>query len=1099
MKIKRSDFMKRLKFFWIGLLLFSHLLHAQYIKVESNSGALPKPQGISGTPLINTPELMEYLDSFGEQTYAKSLNKAVNYEVGTTKSFYVYNIKEGKFESIVFTLMAKGSLSQVWCSNEELDNGHLTQAVADTFLLYLENKTGKRSVDPNKGVVAIDQQYFGEPPDKDGDGLVDALLCDIKDGWSSGSSGGYVAGFFHPQDQTNVANSNKADIIYLDSYPGIYYSGHVNPNGALSTIAHEYQHLIHFNYDRSEYTFVNEGLSLNAEYITGLETRESHSYFSDINVPIFRWDRDNSLPDYSRAAIFYNYVGDRFGLENYKYHTQDSLAGPAGFNAALDSSGYPDVDLSEVIHDFHIANLVNDRSLDERYGYLNPDRSSLYIPEQNNRKVFSEAGNTGNINLYQGAAAYLTFENIDAQEANFSFPENARVTAVAYQKDGTVDVFPLTNNAVFIINGKDNLTMPKIHYILSNVTPSGNGDSYTPFTNISWTINGAKAFHYQSISTYGQQQSNSYWAIPYYNSSNTGRFGFTNKFVMPEDGQLAQLSLYILSGTDSEGNAIEVKGTGKLRIAVVKDNGGLPDAVMAEDTIDFKDIQPLWNFFDIESWNLDVKKGDVLHTLYEVIVPEVDNKINSIPLRLDAGDGEQNVTMIITSPGNYEPMFSAGEGNSQNGVWNALIYKVGGAEAPRNVVAEDGDGQVYLSWEKSLYSDFKMYKIYGGLSSNPKTVLDSVMFADSTNAVISGLENGKKYYFTITVVGNDGKESLPSEEVTAVPMSRAVADIELGVLQNPIFTEYIDIFLSSNEELDPTSVAASLSQGGSALAIGLVNKDGTNKVFQNTKQKLRADGDITIIARIRLLESVAYAYDTLSFFTKHLTKEIENRVSSYDREVKLVIKENTIKRDFRMLVIAQGEKFEKSGDEVFIEDEKYLCVSPSYFFSPADRRFDGQIQWNYDGNDGKNIFLAQKEGDVYHLIPTRFDEINNKIYGDISGSGSYVLLRSLNGRENLSSDLPREFSLEPNYPNPFNPQTTIKFSLPHEKTVRLEIFNTMGQRIKTLFNGSLTAGYHRFVWDGRNDNNEAVSSGIYFYRLQAGGEFNQIRKMMLIR
>lgn len=91
------------------------------------------------------------------------------------------------------------------------------------------------------------------------------------------------------------------------------------------------------------------------------------------------------------------------------------------------------------------------------------------------------------------------------------------------------------------------------------------------------------------------------------------------------------------------------------------------------------------------------------------------------------------------------------------------------------------------------------------------------------------------------------------------------------------------------------------------------------------------------------------------------------------------------------------------------------------------------------------------------------------------------------------SNLPLEFSLFQNYPNPFNPSTEIKFGLPRHSDVRIEIFNILGQKVTTLFEGLLPAGYHSVHWNGSN-----LSSGVYYYRIDAGS-FSDIKKMTLLK
>jgi len=97
-----------------------------------------------------------------------------------------------------------------------------------------------------------------------------------------------------------------------------------------------------------------------------------------------------------------------------------------------------------------------------------------------------------------------------------------------------------------------------------------------------------------------------------------------------------------------------------------------------------------------------------------------------------------------------------------------------------------------------------------------------------------------------------------------------------------------------------------------------------------------------------------------------------------------------------------------------------------------------------------------------------------------------------------SSTLPTRFELSQNYPNPFNPTTTITLSLPQESKVSLEVYDITGRKVRTLLKEALPAGVHKISWDGRNENGEAVGSGVYIYRVVAGA-FKESRKMALLR
>lgn len=85
-----------------------------------------------------------------------------------------------------------------------------------------------------------------------------------------------------------------------------------------------------------------------------------------------------------------------------------------------------------------------------------------------------------------------------------------------------------------------------------------------------------------------------------------------------------------------------------------------------------------------------------------------------------------------------------------------------------------------------------------------------------------------------------------------------------------------------------------------------------------------------------------------------------------------------------------------------------------------------------------------------------------------------------------------------NYPNPFNPTTTIRFALPDKKFVRLRVFDVLGRQVRTLASRKMSAGIHQIIWDGRNSAGAGVAAGIYFASLKTGNEIKTI-KLLLVR
>ena len=92
----------------------------------------------------------------------------------------------------------------------------------------------------------------------------------------------------------------------------------------------------------------------------------------------------------------------------------------------------------------------------------------------------------------------------------------------------------------------------------------------------------------------------------------------------------------------------------------------------------------------------------------------------------------------------------------------------------------------------------------------------------------------------------------------------------------------------------------------------------------------------------------------------------------------------------------------------------------------------------------------------------------------------------------------RALVVRPNFPNPFNPSTTISFELPTAALVKVDIYSVDGRLVRTLHSGEMPAGPNTLVWDGKNGRNAQMASGTYFYRVTAGA-WDVTRKMQLVK
>ena len=113
-------------------------------------------------------------------------------------------------------------------------------------------------------------------------------------------------------------------------------------------------------------------------------------------------------------------------------------------------------------------------------------------------------------------------------------------------------------------------------------------------------------------------------------------------------------------------------------------------------------------------------------------------------------------------------------------------------------------------------------------------------------------------------------------------------------------------------------------------------------------------------------------------------------------------------------------------------------------------------------------------------------------------SGFYLFIQDNNSEIDEANIISSNTNLS-NYPNPFNPTTTISFSIDIDSKVVLTIFNIKGQKIKTLANNEFISGFHSIIWDGYNESGDSVSSGVYLYKLNVNGKNEAMNKCLLLK
>jgi hypothetical protein len=156
---------------------------------------------------------------------------------------------------------------------------------------------------------------------------------------------------------------------------------------------------------------------------------------------------------------------------------------------------------------------------------------------------------------------------------------------------------------------------------------------------------------------------------------------------------------------------------------------------------------------------------------------------------------------------------------------------------------------------------------------------------------------------------------------------------------------------------------------------------------------------------------------------------------------------------------------------------KHICIDTSGFFP--------QNTWKWIGKS----------------LTEYFPPFTDSVGVATSGHGYCYVIYNPNPSDapiRKGDNLPKEFALAQNYPNPFNPSTIISFDVPTRSRVAVSIYNVLGQKVKSLVDEDMAPGKYTKDWDGTNVTGSKVSSGIYFYKMEAGS-FVSTKKMVMLK
>jgi hypothetical protein len=457
------------------ILLMIFALAASALQAQIRATVAPEPASALSYPLKHHPliqqredavrkDLAEHPEILASMKLAKKT--AWNFTVGSTKSWYADNLVTNARYLVPSTCRAVGTNSYIFVENTAWTAGKVTQASVDSVVANFNSRTPANA---SKGIYQTDVDAFGNPPDIDGDPKVIILLLDILDGYDG--AGGFVVGYFTsfnevPSTTPGYSTSNSAEMFFIDCDP-LTLATSVGLREGMSTLAHEFQHMIHFNYDPQEITFVNEASSLLAEVNAGFPLYDQSGFTSDPNQYLFQWrsGSDAVLDDYSRATRWSVYLRDQLGIGFFKFLVGSTLHGIDGINAACTSVGTTRR-FADLTTDWLFANIINDATVNPRYAYTTPGVTEV------DGSFYLNPTATGNGIVQNYAAKYLTFAGGENLGITFTVSNpSVLVKAIEVGTSGIriLDVTP----GVKFSEPAFGTTYTMIHFMVMNVTENG--------------------------------------------------------------------------------------------------------------------------------------------------------------------------------------------------------------------------------------------------------------------------------------------------------------------------------------------------------------------------------------------------------------------------------------------------------------------------------------------------------------------------------------------------------------------------------------------------------------------------------------------------
>lgn len=562
----------------------------------------------------------------------------INMTIGDVKDFFVVNFENNSYDSKAFELKAIGDRTVIWVERTELGPNKVSDQKIAEMLENLESRTPNNSVDPETGIVINNRNYFGNAPNVDGTGKVSVLLTNIPRRDNGLTTGGYFTSV--NLSQTNP-NSNKADIIYINTALIYNSNRNISLDGALSTLAHEDQHLIHANFGTLS-TFLNEGQSEWAEILNGYEPRPATNLQTpeEVNRQLLTWRSNDTavLFDYARAGLLHSYIAERVGPVAAGTITRSGRNGIQAYERPLVNTG---LFFEDILLDFHTANLVNDINISTgNYGYRGPGRASLRTSGfASEYPSYLVEVNTGGAVAYGGAEVkqWTGVENFTIDlESDFTMRHRLVAKRLNSGQISVVDVFP----GEFTLDGE----YESVQLLSAKVLPTGSNEFNEGAGNYKYST------HWEPLPV--ERESISYSSESAFlaelpgdptNESRSSIARYATRFSSDITGNINQVNFVVNGGERS------LQGSGTLKISLhtniqngVESETGAsqpfprfePGLQLKEINVDLRALSRGTNVVLLDGEDWQVQRGSEYWVVFEVIDNSADARLEFL---LDEG------------------------------------------------------------------------------------------------------------------------------------------------------------------------------------------------------------------------------------------------------------------------------------------------------------------------------------------------------------------------------------------------------------------------------------------------------------------------------